>query len=242
MTEQLEVIGVAWQRVPAFDGRTLGPLPWPDYDRAAYDSNWGKSHNPNELGCYLSHIKALRAFLASNHEFALILEDDALIRGDLIAVLNSLVAIRSRWDVVKLAGIHWAMPVTVQPLPGAMRLVAFLQRNTGSAAYVVNRRAATAYVRHLLPMSVPYDHAFDQVWRYGLRMRGVLPFPIGTAGSSTINVSAALGRKKPWYRRASVLWYRTRTETMRVANYLFRDPVALSLISLRRGKPAGPPS
>lgn len=38
---------------------------------------------PSELGCSLSHLKALELFLESKDDYALILEDDAILRNDL---------------------------------------------------------------------------------------------------------------------------------------------------------------
>lgn len=39
--------------------------------------------SPSELGCSMSHMAALKAFLETNEEYAFILEDDALIPQDL---------------------------------------------------------------------------------------------------------------------------------------------------------------
>ena len=224
MTARLAALGLPWVRVAAVDGRLFGPLPWPGYDHRAYDRNWGKAHHPNEVGCYLSHVRALEAFLADTASFGLILEDDCVFDEDLPAVLDQLAGRAAGWDVVKLAGYHSGMPALVERLRNGRRLVVFLQRQTGSAAYLVNRSAAAAYLARLLPMSVPYDHAFDQVWRFGLLLRGVLPLPVHPVrGESAIGYGQGLGDKKPWYRRGSVLVYRARTETRRVLHYLFTD-------------------
>lgn len=49
-----------------------------------------KALTPGELGCTLSHIKALELFLASEEDFALILEDDAILPdGFTIESLNT---------------------------------------------------------------------------------------------------------------------------------------------------------
>ena len=42
----------------------------------------GRSNSltPGELGCTLSHLEALRVFLESSDEYALVLEDDAILR------------------------------------------------------------------------------------------------------------------------------------------------------------------
>lgn len=225
MAAQLDALGIAWSHVPAVDGYTLGELPWPGYDHRAYDINWGKSHHPGEVGCFMSHVRALETFLAGGADYGLILEDDGILEADFNDVLADLVARPDAWDVVKLAGKHSGMPAVVERLPHGRSLVAFLQRQTGSAAYLVNRKAAQAYVEKLLPMRVPYDHTFDQVWKFGLTLRGIMPLPIRDAvRASTIGYQhRAHGVKKTWYRRGGVLAYRTRTETRRVLHYLFTD-------------------
>lgn len=43
--------------------------------------------SPSELGCSLSHMAALKKFLETNNEYALILEDDALIPNELTITL-----------------------------------------------------------------------------------------------------------------------------------------------------------
>ncbi|MDM1735056.1 MULTISPECIES: glycosyltransferase family 25 protein [Acinetobacter] len=42
-----------------------------------------KPLTPGELGCTLSHLAALKRFLETSDEFALILEDDAILKNDL---------------------------------------------------------------------------------------------------------------------------------------------------------------
>jgi glycosyl transferase, family 25 len=242
MVAQLDAAGLAWQRVVGVDGASFGELPWTGYDHRAYDRNWGKTHHPGEVGCFLSHVRALHMFLQDDAAFGLILEDDCLFAPDLKDLLDDLIARAADWDVVKLSGKHAGMPMTVDTLRNGRRLVALLQRQTGSAAYLVNRKAAQIYVARLLPMHVPYDHTFDQVWRYGLTLRGVTPLAIRErAPHSTIGYRTAQGAKKIWYRRAGVLAYRTRTEIRRVLHYLFTDTRWLTRVfapAPRRSRPS----
>jgi glycosyl transferase, family 25 len=41
----------------------------------------------------------------------------------------------------------------------------------------VDRRAAKAFVECLLPMWLPFDHAVDREWNFGLSAACILPFP-----------------------------------------------------------------
>ena len=225
---RLDRVGLKWRRVDAVDGRALGDPPWQHFDEFTFRYLWGMPPHANELGCYLSHYRAMQAFLATDDPFAVIVEDDAGVTEELCEVLDELLPQADAWDVVKLESRHWGMPVTIRRLGKSRRLVAYTQRSTGSTAYVLNRKAAEAYTRRLLPMRVPYDHAFDQVWRYGIRMRGVLPRPVHSAGlGSDIGYQTREVSRRAFSRRVVAPFYRGQIEIARVLNYLIRDPVWL---------------
>jgi glycosyl transferase family 25 len=98
-------------------------------------------------------------------------------------------------------------------------LAVMLSRCTGSSAYVVNRRAAQAYVDHLLPMTLPYDHVYDQGWHFGLKVRMVSPLAARhDAQAATTITPAAPGasRKFHWSRRWPTYAYRLGNEWRRL--------------------------
>lgn len=215
----LDALGLPWSRLPAVEGRLLSTAEQTRLlDRRAFERQHGMTPIAGELGCYVSHVRALEAFLASHHSHALILEDDVRPAPDLPAVLQALLACAGRWDMVKLSAIHSGTPQAVQDLAATYRLGVMLSRCTAASAYVLNRAAAQRYVERLLPMGLPYDHAFDRGWVYGLKVRRVFPqvcvhddqvaSTIGTPGPS---------RKFHWTRRWPTYGYRLRTELSRLA-------------------------
>ena len=68
-------------RISGVDGKTL-KFPLKSYSERRYRLFHGRPTNPNIVGCYLSHIKAMEAFLATNDRHALIGEDDIRLRPD----------------------------------------------------------------------------------------------------------------------------------------------------------------
>jgi glycosyl transferase family 25 len=221
MTRRLERLALAWTRIPAMDGREFGPPPWPDHDFPGFDRCMGKPPNPNEVGCYLSHVAALRAAAESESDISLILEDDAELSEDFREVLEDLIAHRADWDVVTLAGLHRAMPRPNVQLRNGRQLVTFLAPQRSAAAYLLTRDAARKYLTRILPMRVPFDQEFDKGWRYGLRFRGVVPLPVAV---DRRNSTIGHGRnKKPWYRRGTVLLYRIGLELRRAHHHLVAD-------------------
>lgn len=219
---QLDALGLPFTRLAAVDARALTPQQQAALDEHAYRRRHGMSPVPGELGCYLSHVEVMRAFLAGDADFALVLEDDVLLHDTLPAVLQGLMHHRERWDAVKLSAVHSGTPVPYLQVAPGHHLAVMLSRCTGSSAYLMNRRAAAAWLREpggLLPMQLPYDHVFDQGWRFGLKFRLVTPTPCGHDEqiASTITAPPGTTRKFHWTRRLPAFAYRAGNELRRVA-------------------------
>ena len=217
ITQQLQGLGLPFERLPAVDARSLSTVQIAALDRDAYRRWHGMEPLNGELGCYLSHVLAMQRLLASTAEFGLLLEDDVLLTARLPAALQGLVRHAERWDMVKLSAVHSGTPQRVLEIAPGQHLAVMLSRCTGSSAYIVNRRAAKAYVDHLLPMRLPYDHVFDQGWRFGLKVRVLNPTPClhDEDEASTIG-SVGASRKLHWTRRRTTYSYRLGNEWRRL--------------------------
>ena len=222
LAPRLAAIGLSFERVSAVDAQQMSAAELALLDQPSYERQHGMLPLKGELGCYLSHLKVMRLFLATSAEFAAILEDDVLPTPQLPAALSGLAACAHRWDMVKLSGIHSGTPQPVLEVAPGQWLSVMLSRCTGSSAYILNRRAAQVYLDRLLPMSLPYDHVFDQGWRLGLKVRLLSPTPCrhDNGAPTTIVSSHGRQRKFPWYRRGSTHAYRLKTELRRVAHGL----------------------
>ena len=173
----LEALGLPFERLPAVMGKDV-----PEWEKLvdlpAYAwRNRLDAPRAGEVGCYLSHLQAMEAFLRTDAPWCVILEDDVEVLPACAEVLRSL-AEKDDWDLVKLFNFHSGMPVTKRSLAGGHRLVAHLTRTTSSAAYVVNRRAAATLLQSMRPISEQVDHALDRPWETGLRTRGIRPMPV----------------------------------------------------------------
>jgi glycosyl transferase family 25 len=224
ISAQLQTLQLPYTRLAAVDARALTPAQKAALDEPAFHRKHGMTPVPGELGCYLSHIEVMRAFLASEAQFALVLEDDVLLQPSLPAVLHGLMQHPTRWDVVKLSAVHRGTPQPyLQAAPGH-QLAVMLSRCTAASAYLLNRRAAASYLRRpggLLPMQLPFDHVYDQGWRFGLKLRLVTPTPCehDEEVSSTIEATSATNRSRkfPWTRRLPTYAYRIGNELQRLA-------------------------
>lgn len=173
----LASLGLAFERLPAVVGKEV-----PDWeqlvDLPAYAwRNRLDAPRAGEVGCTLSHLKAMETFLRTDAPWCVILEDDVEVLPECAGILRTLAA-KDDWDLVKLFSFHSGMPVRKRALGPDHHLVVHLARTTSSAAYVVNRRAAETLLKSMRPISEQVDHALDRPWETGLRVRGIRPLPV----------------------------------------------------------------
>lgn len=216
--------GIPFTRVAGVDGRALR-YPIPEYDEASYRRRHGKRTDAGQVGCYLSHLKALRAFLESDLDFAVIAEDDASPRPDLRSTLDAAIRRRDTWDLLRLCGFHDSHPMPFATLddPPQSRLCISLTRLCGTGAYLVGRRGAERLLERLLPMRLPIDHAIDREWMLGISAAVVRPLPVDQMEHGFASQTAARNLKLPAIRRYwTVFPYRAANETARVCFRLLR--------------------
>lgn len=230
--EELVADGIAFERLAALEGRQLSSEALAQVDVPTYRHRHGKEPTAGEMGCYMSHIAAMRTFLASGHAHCLILEDDAKVPPGTRVLVEAVIASDAPWDMTMLYGNHAAQPVATAELGGGHRLVGYFGKQTGAVAYLLNRRAAQAHIDHLIPMRLPIDHAFGEAWHGRLRIRGVSPLPVGCHHELGSDIGKT-GRKFKWYRRLSAYRLRLVTDLRRIAYHLLQDPIWLEAL-LRR--------
>lgn len=218
MREQLDRLGLPWVRVPGVLGSSLDAATLKrSLDRETFERSHGMPPVLGEVGCYLSHLKAQQVFLESDHDFAIILEDDVVLGDKLPAAIKQLITCRQEWDMVKLSRIHSGTPVKCRDLGEGQALAIMLSQCTGASAYMINRRAATVYLSKLIPMTLPYDHAYDRSWALGIKVRLVTPTPCNHDYSfGTTIITHGQQRKFKWYQRLPAFGFRLSNELSRV--------------------------
>lgn len=190
MERQMSETGLAYNLLPAVDGRELWDQLLSSVDVNAFERHVGRDLLPGEVGCYHSHLKAWRRFLASNAQVLLVLEDDMVFHHDFVDALRIALRGKAHWDLLKLSKIRANQPICQGHL-AAYRLNAYVGAATGFGAYLIQRETAQRLLPRLLPMSAPIDRELEQVHRHHLRHYGLEPFPShpNDEGQSTITGS-----------------------------------------------------
>tara|TARA_B110001450_G_C17596948_1_gene471266 strand:+ start:325 stop:1098 length:774 start_codon:yes stop_codon:yes gene_type:complete len=173
----LDKVGFSYTRIDAVLGKNLEE-PIHEFNERRYNVLTGKHKSYGEIGCYLSHIKALTEFLRSDSDYALILEDDITLPEHLPKLITEAICHRQHWSLLRLSSSKDGQYIKITNMSFDSKLVynTKVLKNTG--AYVINRRAAQACVDKMLPMCLPYDVALDRDWDFGFKTACIIPFPV----------------------------------------------------------------
>lgn len=229
MKSQLAAAGLEYVRQEGVVGSQLRE-PHEHFSRWSYRYLHGRKWAPRELGCYLSHIECLKKFIASDYDYALILEDDATVDKNLLNILSQATAFSNDWNMLRLSTVNSGKWFPVRKIDN-YSLSVCLTREKGAGGYLVDKKAANNMVKKLLPMRLAWDIAFDLEWFLGFKTLGVYPMPIQQDGFDTqIQQDLQSIKIKGYTKYITILPFRTFLEITRLF-YRLNRLLILKLLS-----------
>ncbi|MDH2399638.1 glycosyltransferase family 25 protein [Bradyrhizobium sp. SSUT18] len=167
----LDGLGIAYQKVRAVDARKKINLIRRIVHREFVYPSENRHLTDAEIGCYLSHISALKRIVRQNLPAAMIFEDDVVFDSQFRQFYqNDLPRFLAATDIVKFEGIHYphtsksgfliAQGVTSE-------LVIRVKPTLGAAAYAVTKEGAIALLKAVSVADRPFDHKlayYDRHW------------------------------------------------------------------------------
>lgn len=199
---QLEAAGLAFQRVPAFDGRKLRIEEFPDYDAKAAISYMGRPLRGGEIGCYLSHLEAARQFLASDAPYGLVLEDDIEFRAGFVEGLEQVMGWLDRnpveWDVINIGANRHRIYTPLFRFEADGQEYDLTRGHyfpMMACSLIWSRRGAEAFVSQHRRITMPVDNYFRH-WQTRVD-RGLAVWPplVATNGADS-DIDAGSGKKR----------------------------------------------
>ena len=150
-------IGASYARIPAIYGKSID---WQSVSNDAYCRSYmGRSIQPGDVGCFLSHVAALKEFLSQSEEFAIVLEDDADISKDLLGVANQILMQLKGIDfyAVNLGPSDYKYTSVIQKLD-AFTLHCTHRFPMLATGVLWSRAGAQAFLNQFQSVTLPYDN------------------------------------------------------------------------------------
>lgn len=145
--------GLPWEIFDAVDASAMRPdaVPWTN-DR------WGEKLWPGQVGCFLSHARVLQRVLDYALDWAVIVEDDVILRPESAATLRAL-PMPEGFDLLYLHEMRQpGLCSTVVSSDGTLHRVNPAMLTTG--AYAVSRRFAERFCAQFTRVEMPIDHFY----------------------------------------------------------------------------------
>ena len=189
--KQFEAFGIAFERIEAVYGKALSPQQLNQYYCAKLNARqFYRPLSVGEIGCYISHLKALQQIVARQLPYAFIFEDDFQLQPQFRDCLSLPSTIAFKWDVIKLApygkkSYHSDFAI---PLPSGEQLVSQRKVSTGACAHLISLDGAKKILAAAVPFGRPFDTDLQYFWEKDLDIFMLEPHPVlqGTNFASTI--------------------------------------------------------
>jgi glycosyl transferase, family 25 len=174
MQAQANVLGLAFERIPAIDGTRQ--LPGWMVSQFLDDRGLVRGGlSEGEVGCYASHLFVLSKIVERRLAAAIVIEDDAVLDQDFErAVCAAIDAAPAGWDCIHLSTDFKRPAFPIADLGSERGLVRYKRLPVNSLGYVISRAGAAKLLeaRHRVR---PFDLEFRLAWLSGLEIFGTYP-------------------------------------------------------------------
>lgn len=205
----LERAGLAFERVEAVDGRDKAAGEFKEYEANEAARFTGRELNGAEVGCFLSHLRAARSFLATGAALGVVLEDDAEIATDFPEFLERFAAYaggpgREPWHVVNMGANRMRLSSRICSL-GRYELRRAHLFPVTTTGLLWSREGAEAFIAEGSRVFAPVDRLFRHLFTRSGRGLVLSPSPVRATGAQS-QICAARNRRQ--FARSRLYWYR----------------------------------
>ncbi|RLU02907.1 MAG: glycosyltransferase family 25 protein [Ketobacter sp.] len=177
---------------PAVDGR--GRLP-ELHDNESLNQAKARAHRrrdltSSEIGCYLSHLRAIRKAYEQGVEYVALFEDDVIAEPDLASTIKELATLPKEFHMVRLMELKPTKRKVIKQLGNQHWLTRPLRGTLGTQGYVLNRQGMELVLDYGSEVCMPIDKLYDNFFMFGLHCYAIEPHVIHETPSSS-NVSKA---------------------------------------------------
>ena len=192
MRDQLAQAQIDFTRLPGILGDAV-----PDDLRPYFFDAVGKPKTTmkhGEIGCYASHLCALKNIAAGDYgDMVLVMEDDLAITHDAIDIIAAACrAAPQGWDIIRLSNPPRRAYAPLVKLQGGRLVVRYSKIPNSAGAYMVTPAGARKFLAKGV-RGLTFDDDLRRPWFHHMETYGVVPPPMraGATNKSTIDAVEA---------------------------------------------------
>lgn len=179
-SSQLAANNISFTRISAVDGKSLSDSDsrLKRYNKELNIKQYYKPLTKGEIGCYLSHIACWEYIVKHKIPFAIVLEDDFMIKNNLSLIEDFLSNAVENWDYVKLSNYpnRPRKSNLIKQLESG-NLVGFKNIPAGTCAQLISLHGARTLLENSTEFGRPIDVDLQHWWEKKLKVYGLRPFP-----------------------------------------------------------------
>ncbi|WP_227006570.1 glycosyltransferase family 25 protein [Shewanella donghaensis] len=216
---QFAALGLEFERVSAVKGKELSDGKRKQvFDLKSNLSKYYKKLNDGEIGCYLSHILCWEKIQQQQLDYALIIEDDAVISESIIDFMTFANNTHHEWDYIALSHGRKLKKI-INPFKINQELVVgqTLKLPSTTTGQFISFSGAEKLLENAYPISRPVDMDIQYWFEKSLRCFVVRPFPVqhGDFGS---DINEIVDRRTVEKKRLKRIWLKLHFEIKLLLN------------------------
>lgn len=165
---------IFFERISAIDGRMLDDTEIKKIV-SQKSGDYFQPLSPGEIGCFLSHVKALQLMIDRNIDIAIILEDDFSLSGQFRAQIQSLISDGSNLpDVVKICCSR-RRGQTLKKLQDGSHIIRSTSAPITTGAAIWTLKGAKKFINSFHHIKRPIDVQLKHWWEFDLNVCWINP-------------------------------------------------------------------
>ena len=204
------------ERISAVDGRLIDIEAFSDDNLCK--KQMGRGLQPGEVGCYLSHKKAVEQFLSTDAPYAIIFEDDAIpnegFEKNVTTIIEKFLKHNNSAAVVNLGAMDFKYSSKVLEING--KFVRCTHRFPMLAtALLWTRNGAKTFLESALPITMPYDNFLRYLFSGTNTTFSIQPPVIRFSGVDSDIAARNENIRRSARNRSKLYFYRKQRRTLR---------------------------
>jgi glycosyl transferase family 25 len=155
MFAQLKKLKLDYEIFYATKGEKLSKVVLKKYNEKITFKNINRCMSLDEISCCVSHIEIYKKVIKQRIPYALILEDDVILKKDLIGALNSIKNFPKNWKLINFCSDTKQKKII--KFFNKYYLTYFVNGHNRTGAYLINYNSAKTLLKNAFPITRPPD-------------------------------------------------------------------------------------